>query len=204
MYFLDTYFDLGDLGPFLFFLLFMALNIISDKKRKQKRRQRQTDIPPIIDNPTPKIPRRKKVPIDIVNINTKEQEKPKVDITKVFQDLIKLEVEETKSSEHNIETTVYTEKPKISSLPLTRENNDTYATKESSNYTSQNIVKPQATTVDFIQQQEIKSLGNSNNLQIDIEKKHIMQAITYAQVLEQPKSLEYLKRFGIRRVVHKD
>lgn len=89
-------------------------------------------------------------------------------------------------------------------MPLTRENNDTYATKESSNYTSQNIVKPQATTVDFIQQQEIKSLGNSNNLQIDIEKKHIMQAITYAQVLERPKSLEYLKRFGIRRVVHKD
>lgn len=204
MYFLDTYFDLGDLGPFLFFLLFMALNIISDKKRKQKRRQRQTDIPPIIDNPTPKIPRRKKVPIDIVNINTKEQEKPKVDITKVFQDLIKLEVEETKPSEHNIETTVYTEKPKVSSLPLTTENNDAYATPKTSNYTSQNIVKPQSTTVDFIQQQEIKSLGNNNNLQIDIEKKHIMQAITYAQVLEQPKSLEYLKRFGIRRVVHKD
>lgn len=60
MYFLDTYFDLGDLGPFLFFLLFMALNIISDKKRKQKRRQRQTDIPPIIDNPTPKNSKKKK------------------------------------------------------------------------------------------------------------------------------------------------
>ena len=53
-------------------------------------------------------------------------------------------------------------------------------------------------------QQEIKYLGNNNNLQIDIEKKHIMQAITYAQVLERPKSLEYLKRFGIRRIVHKD
>ena len=41
-------------------------------------------------------------------------------------------------------------------------------------------------------------------IQIDIEKEHIIKAITYAQVLEQPKSLQYLKRFGIKRVIHKD
>ena len=57
---------------------------------------------------------------------------------------------------------------------------------------------------DFIQQTEIKAVDKDKKIQIDIEKEHIIKAITYAQVLEQPKSLQYLKRFGIKRVIHKD
>ncbi|WP_278742700.1 hypothetical protein [Megamonas funiformis] len=57
---------------------------------------------------------------------------------------------------------------------------------------------------DFIQQTAIKALDKVNKILIDIEKEHIIKAITYAQVLEQPKSLQYLKRFGIKRVIHKD
>ncbi len=58
--------------------------------------------------------------------------------------------------------------------------------------------------LDAIQAGEIKSTDKKEKLRINIEKQQIMQAITYAQVLEQPKSLQYLKRFGIKRVVHKD
>ena len=57
---------------------------------------------------------------------------------------------------------------------------------------------------DVIQQTEIKAVDKDKKIQIDIEKEHIIKAITYAQVLEQPKSLQYLKRFGIKRVIHKD
>lgn len=57
---------------------------------------------------------------------------------------------------------------------------------------------------DFIQQTEIKAVDKDKKIQIDIEKENIIKAITYAQVLEQPKSLQYLKRFGIKRVIHKD
>lgn len=57
---------------------------------------------------------------------------------------------------------------------------------------------------DFIQQTEIKAVDKDKKIQIDIEKEHIIKAITYAQVLEQPKSLQYLKQFGIKRVIHKD
>ena len=57
---------------------------------------------------------------------------------------------------------------------------------------------------DFIQQTEIKAVDKDKKIQIEIEKEHIIKAITYAQVLEQPKSLQYLKRFGIKRVIHKD
>ena len=52
---------------------------------------------------------------------------------------------------------------------------------------------------DFIQQTEIKAVDKDKKIQIDIEKEHIIKAITYAQVLEQPKSLQYLKRFGDRK-----
>ncbi len=58
--------------------------------------------------------------------------------------------------------------------------------------------------LDAIQAGEIKSVDKKEKMRINIEKQQIMQAITYAQVLEQPKSLQYLKRFGIKRVVHKD
>ena len=69
------YFDLGDLGPFLLFLLFMAISIISDIKRKQKRRQQQTDIPPILYNPTLKTSSKKSNTFDTISTNTKEQKK---------------------------------------------------------------------------------------------------------------------------------
>lgn len=55
-----------------------------------------------------------------------------------------------------------------------------------------------------IEQTEIKTTEKDTSVHIDIEKENILKAITYAQVLEQPKSLNYLKRFGIYRRNHKD
>ena len=212
MYFLDTYFDLGDLGPFLLFLLFMAISIISDVKRKQKRRQQQTDIPPILYNPTLKTSSKKSNTFDTISTNTKEQKKAQADITKIFQDLLKVKAEtskpKTNTNPNNIETINYVVKPKINTLQLKIETSSSYSTPKTPNYPPVRPIRPRPSRLDFIQQQEIKTPSFDNNtntsVQIDIEKKHILQAIMYAQVLGAPKSLNYFQHFGIRRVVNKD
>ncbi len=58
--------------------------------------------------------------------------------------------------------------------------------------------------MDYVRQGEIKSNEKERKIKINIEKQQIMQAITYAQVLEQPKSITYLKHFGIKRITRKD
>ena len=57
---------------------------------------------------------------------------------------------------------------------------------------------------DYIQKTEIKSTDEKKKVQIDIAHESIMNAIMYAQVLEMPKSIYYLKRYGIKRIIHKD
>ena len=48
------------------------------------------------------------------------------------------------------------------------------------------------------------STDEKKKVQIDIAHESIMNAIMYAQVLEMPKSVYYLKRYGIKRIIHKD
>lgn len=158
----------------------MIVNIYtSQKRRAQKKKQRQ-DFPDIYDNPSPRPKEEKNLDYMMA--------KPKI--------------RDVKLNDENIQ------------IDLNKENIDRLANHINENEYEQilqnkyqeklNQNKNISQAKDYIQQTEIKAIDKDKKIQIDIEKEHIMNAIMYAQVLEQPKSLQYLKRFGIRRIVHKD
>lgn len=163
----------------MFFVLFIILNIYTGKKRKEQRKRQQQENSEIYNNPPTTSKNKKNLDYMMAKPTTNE---------------ITLDKE---SIPQNLE------QQKIESL---RPYIDEDTSSLSDNHQEKFILPHQiySSTKDYIQQTEIKTLDKEKIIQIDIEREHIMNAIMYAQVLEQPKSLAYLKRFGIKRIIHKD
>lgn len=166
------------LAPFLLFLFFMIVNIYTSQKRREQKKKQRQEFPDIYDNPPPRPKKEKNLDYMMA--------KPKI--------------KDVNLNDRNVQ------------IDLNKENVDKLANRtneyeqilqnkyQEKLHQNKNISQAK----DYIQQTEIKAIDKDKKIQIDIEKEHIMNAIMYAQVLEQPKSLQYLKRFGIKRIVHKD
>lgn len=166
------------LAPFLLFLFFMIVNIYTSQKRREQKKKQRQEFPDIYDNPLPRPKKEKNLDYMMA--------KPKI--------------KDVNLNDRNVQ------------IDLNKENVDKLANRtneyeqilqnkyQEKLHQNKNISQAK----DYIQQTEIKAIDKDKKIQIDIEKEHIMNAIMYAQVLEQPKSLQYLKRFGIKRIVHKD
>lgn len=167
------------LAPFLLFVLFMILNIYTGKKRQEQRKRQQQENPEIYNNPPTTSKNKKNLDYMMAKPTTKEI---MLDKESILQNLKQQKID---SSAQYI---------------------DEYTCSLSNNHQEKFILPPKnfSPTKDYIQQTEIKNLDKEKTIQIDIEREHIMNAIMYAQVLEQPKSLAYLRRFGIKRIIHKD
>lgn len=195
--------DWDSLGPFIFFIIWMAASILkASKKKKQQRRppageepvifEQQTEPkqPPIITAPMPhqEQPAEQHRTLDYMMAKPKEDRR---DEAQVYR-------------ESEPQRTATAEEIPDSAADVLAQVQDDYK-----NYLAQQRfaaeVKADAPEkeLDYIQRTEIAS-EQAAGLRISIERQQITQAITYAQVLEQPKSLQYLRRFGIRRVIHKD
>lgn len=166
------------LAPFLLFLFFMIVNIYTSQKRREQKKKQRQEFPDIYDNLPPRPKKEKNLDYMMA--------KPKI--------------KDVNLNDRNVQ------------IDLNKENVDKLANRtneyeqilqnkyQEKLHQNKNISQAK----DYIQQTEIKAIDKDKKIQIDIEKEHIMNAIMYTQVLEQPKSLQYLKRFGIKRIVHKD
>lgn len=157
----------------------MILNIYTGKKRQEQRKRQQQENPEIYNNPPTTSKTKKNLDYMMAKPATKE-----ITLDKEF---IPENLEQQKIDSLTQYINEYT-----SSLSNNHKEKFTLSQK---NFSS---------TKDYIQQTEIKALDKEKTIQIDIEREHIINAIMYAQILEQPKSLAYLKRFSIKRIIHKD
>lgn len=185
------------LAPFLFFIALIIINVIAGSAKRKKRQQQQQqqmpeqaqEVPQAqeqsapVESTEPKQTR----PLDYMMSKPKGSENPdKVSYKEPVQTIV-------------INSPSNYQEISVDKQDLSWQANDKYQT-----YLERARLKQdeQQDNPDVIRNSEISD--KNKKLAISIEKQQIMQAITYAQVLEQPKSLAYLKRFGIKRVVHKD
>lgn len=164
-----------DLLSFLFFIAIVVLNGLFQNYKRKTRRQNQP--PPNL----PDLP--KKIP----------QQSPKPERT--------LDYMMAQPKEKNTASVIYTEPEFIKEEPVNQYDiNNVYQEylQKKESYQKENTV------ADYIKRTQIQSTDTKKKMQIDIEREHIMNAIMYAQVLEMPKSVYYLKRYGIKRIIHKD
>ena len=162
------------LFSFVFFILLIALNIFMQGAKKKAKKRQQL--------PQQQLPPQQNYPKKIQDIskdlpkkNDKVQNFPQINTEDISLDYIA---------------------PKLEPVIIKEDNFKEYLSKK-------NTLQDNS-EVDFIRQTEIKAMDKEQALKISIEKQQILQAITYAQVLEKPKSLQYLKRFAIKRISHKD
>ena len=194
--------DWDSLGPFIFFIIWMAASIFkAAKKKKQPRRPPAGEEPVIFDQPTePKQP-------PIITAPMPQQEHP-AEPHKTL-DYMMAKPKEDKRDEAQVYRESEPQHTAAAEIPASAADVLAQVQDDYKNYLAQQRfaaeVKADAPEkeLDYIQRTEIAS-EQAAKLRISIEKQQITQAITYAQVLEQPKSLQYLRRFGIRRVIHKD
>lgn len=181
------------LAPFLFFIALIIINVLAGSAKK-KRQQQQQQLPPDMEEPT----HREDIPIQIkMPQQTSEAPKRPLDYMMSKPQRKRQTPEPTQTISINTPTQ-YQEIP-VDTQELSWQANDKYQAYLQRNKFKQEIKQDNP---DVIRANEISD--KQRKLAINIEKQQIMQAITYAQVLEQPKSLQYLKRFGIKRVMHKD
>ena len=168
-----------DLLSFLFFVAIIVLNGLFQNARRKARRQNQP--PPI--------------PLDL----PKEPQPQPVKSERTLDYMM------AKPQESHDKPVVYTE-PEFILEPVKEEPvvqydiNNVYQEylQQKKQYRQENA------PTDYIQRTQIRSADTKKKMQIDIERENIMNAIMYAQVLEMPKSVYYLKRYGIKRIIHKD
>lgn len=161
----------------MLFVLFMIINIYANTKRREQKKQTPQNFPKKYNNPKPQEQKN----LDYM------MAKPKINDIDKNNEITKI------NSKNN---TVNSSIPSFNEYGQVLQNN--YLTKTTTN----NEISPPLK--DYIQQTEIQTSNKEKNIQINIEHEHIFKAIMYAQVLEQPKSFSYLKRFGIKRIIHKD
>lgn len=179
------------LAPFLFFIALIIINVIAGSAKRKKRQQQQQQMPPE-QMQTQIPPQAQEEPIDI--------QQP----TKQTRPLDYMMSQPKNKEPEPVQTIVINTPSQYQEIPVDKQDlswqaNDKYQSYLERARLKQDEIKDNP---DVIRANEISD--NNKQLAISIEKQQIMQAITYAQVLEQPKSLAYLKRFGIKRVVHKD
>lgn len=167
------------LGPFLVFIAIMFVNVYTSNKRKKQKGQA-------------------KIPSEIA-INTEVKTKQVPPNTKKHLDYMMAKPKDIKDKSDN-EPIIFTsvEEPKAEKINIFNVQDKKQIVEDESLY------KKDIDNQDVIEQTEIKTAKQNSPVHIDIEKENIMKAVMYAQVLERPKSLDYLKRFGIYRQTHKD
>ncbi len=195
--------DWDSLGPFIFFIIWMAASIFkAAKKKKPKRRPNAGDDTVIIGSPSePSQP-----PVIIVKKQPEHQSaQPQQTTLDYMMSKPKADKAQDVYRETEPENAAADKLPDLDTeaqQAVWQQMQDDYK-----DYLAQQRfaaeVKADSSDKDYIQQTEISS-EQAARLRISIEKQQIIQAVTYAQVLEQPKSLLYLKRFGVRRVLHRD
>lgn len=170
---------MDDVYSFLFFIAIIVINIVFQNAKKKSRRTKQK-LPPI--EPPKDLPNRQE------NLPSAENRtldymmaKPKAENNKKDTTVIYTEPEFIKEEREPQFSNVYQEYLKQKEAHLRRE-----------------------AETDYMQSTKTQSDDTKKKMQIDIAHEHIMNAIMYAQVLETPKSIHYLKRYGIRRIIHKD
>lgn len=158
------------------FLFFVAIIVLNGlfQNAKRKARKKKTNLPPPQD--MPQIPKQKQ-----------KQEQT-------------LDYMMAKPTQKQTVEAIYTEPEFIKEEPvIQRDINNVYQ-----EYLKRNDEYQKNKDKDYIQQTQIETNDTKKKMQINIEREHIMNAIMYAQVLEMPKSVYYLKRYNIRRIIHKD
>lgn len=193
--------DWDSLGPFIFFIIWMAASILkASKKKKQQRRPPAGEEPVIFDQqPEPKQPPIITAP--------PQQEQPAEQHKTLDYMMAKPKADEPEDAhiyrESGPQHTAAAEIPASAADVLAQVQDDYKNYLAQQRFAAEVKADAPEKELDYIQRTEIAS-EQAAGLRISIEKQQITQAITYAQVLEQPKSLQYLRRFGIRRVIHKD
>ena len=170
------------LYSFLIFVVIIVINMLFQRAKNKARYQKRKLPPKVYKEDFPpeqeKNPTRGERPLDYMMVRPKAQN---VDKTEVYteSEIVeeKISVEPQKDDVNNI----YQEYLKQKEQQLHHKE-----------------------MKDYIQNTEIKSTDEKKKVQIDIAHESIMNAIMYAQVLEMPKSIYYLKRYGIKRIIHKD
>lgn len=168
-----------DLLSFLFFVAIIVLNGLFQNARRKARRQNQPPpIPPDLSKePQPQSAKSERT-LDYMMAKPQESyDKPAVYTEPEF---IPETVKEEPAVQYDINN-VYQE-----------------YLQQKKQYRQENA------STDYIQRTQIRSADTKKKMQIDIERENIMNAIMYAQVLEMPKSVYYLKRYGIKCIIHKD
>lgn len=194
--------DWDKLGPFIFFIIWMAASILkASKKKKQPRRPPVDEEPVIFDQPA----EQKQPPIIIA---PQPQQKQTAEQHKTL-DYMMAKPKEDKPEDARIyresepQHTAPAENPDAAADTLAQVQDDYKNYLAQQRFAAEVKADVPEKELDYIRRTEIAS-EQAAKLRISIERQQITQAITYAQVLEAPKSLQYLKRFGIRRVIHKD
>lgn len=167
------------LGPFLVFIAIMFVNVYTSNKRKKQKRQSQ-------------------IPSDVA-INTQAKTKEITPNTKKHLDYMMAKPKTVKVKSATAQP-VFTDKeePLVENITIVNIQDKNQVVVDES------LHKKAIINQEIIEQDKTKMPKRDSTVHIDIEKENIMKAIMYAQVLERPKSLDYLKRFGIYRQKHKD
>ncbi|WP_303997459.1 hypothetical protein [Megamonas hypermegale] len=168
-----------DLLSFLFFVAIIVLNgLFQNARRKACRQSQPPPIPP--DLPKEPQPQPAKSERTLDYMMAKPQESHDKPVVYTEPEFIPDPVKEEPAVQYDINN-VYQE-----------------YLQQKKQYRQENA------PTDYIQRTQIRSADTKKKMQIDIERENIMNAIMYAQVLEMPKSVYYLKRYGIKRIIHKD
>lgn len=193
------------LAPFLFFILLIIFNIIAGSARKKKRQQQQQQN----QQQEPNQPAQVEQPQQPVEIQQQEQpQQPPSEPTRPLDYMMSKPKNEQQPAEapqpEPVQTIVIDTPNQYQEIPVDKEDLSWQVQDKYKSYLERTRLKQdeQIDNPDVIRDSEISD--KTSKININIEKQQIMQAITYAQVLERPKSLQYLKRFGIKRIVHKD
>ena len=191
------------LAPFLFFILLIIFNIMAGSARKKKRQQQQ-------QQQEQNQPEQAEQPQQPVEIQQQQPQQPPSEPTRPLDYMMskpkneQQPVEAPQPQPEPVQTIVIDTPNQYQEIPVDKEDLSWQVQDKYKSYLERTRLKQdeQIDNPDVIRDSEISD--KTSKININIEKQQIMQAITYAQVLEQPKSLQYLKRFGIKRVVHKD
>lgn len=189
------------LAPFLFFILLIIFNIMAGSARKKKRQQQQ-------QQNQPEQAEQPQQPVEIQQSQQPQQPPSEptrpLDYTMSKPKNEQQTVEAPQPQPEPVQTIVIDTPNQYQEIPVDKEDLSWQVQDKYKSYLERTRLKQdeQIDNPDVIRDNEISD--KTSKININIEKQQIMQAITYAQVLEQPKSLQYLKRFGIKRVVHKD
>ena len=192
------------LAPFLFFILLIIFNIMAGSARKKKRQQQQQQE----QNQPENQPAQAEQPQQPVEIQQQQPQQPPSEPTRPLDYMMSKPKSEQQPVEapqpEPVQTIVIDTPNQYQEIPVDKEDLSWQVQDKYKSYLERTRLKQdeQIDNPDVIRDSEISD--KTSKININIEKQQIMQAITYAQVLEQPKSLQYLKRFGIKRVVHKD